>query len=956
MYTSLEIEKYDKLPLLSEENKIFDLTRAYLHLPYSVAEYGCGKRADIITKQLIDLGINASAIRYGMIIEPDMSAAALAEKNHFKRAQALIARNPLAALMDFEDKVLIKKVKGIGAGLNFKKRSICLPPYYRGDYELHTDELIGFNLARSHVFIILRFFDRLRNRISHRVLDPMLDEKGMFNPSEIRARLHCTQGVLFSSEIGGYFRLMENYLTPQQREKLNTLLANRILKELDADERCQVIRQFLNNAPQGSIGDPATWTYDNNLQDKDVVYYKELTAAERRRRAKRRGPKAKYLKQAEVKKFVSDMAAWSEEKLLPLSALVNCLRVHKSEIFLHDMLLREKNCRSALADEISLNELRGFGVRLRERIDRMAEVSKNTNGEIDARIFTPRFEAAAIELIRQMNEAGLLVFTDQAGNIHGILADNETQQALLNQKTDIRDVVCKALGFHSHIDTVYDAGKYDGRLGVLSGVEIAAILYELSLLNRLYDAKLKKCPLLVSAYVNEEMTYTGCGISMPGSSVVAGTADIKDVYRMKNLAGRTFGAGLTKLLKKLVKMQKAGIIKFAHKLSASPENLPRPQQFLARQAIERHCEQADMILSAGVPLAQVKTIMGIQQEDFHIKGERAEKTALLLIDRLHALNDKRNGLFSQTRITTGSIFKSGPKKIVTPSFAKQYILKGRRDHAGSTAIENRFDPAKAAGKLSREFFKEVKRMNVKIAGDLKPVCGSFNLFAKYTNKSKTTATARNAIPDSAIVSLGISGKKANAEIWENITGNLEKKLKNYTRSGEDFKRKDLLNWQAIRITNLEISNRLLLTLDMRDISSEIINEFIDEKNKMVKSLIKSENTDIQISVEQELEPIHLDKNRNVSLILDGSIGGSHNPYEGEYPEVILSGTILQLSAALSFMDNPAQKIYDIVQNTIPRSWHGKTGDFYSGALHDACQIAAGIEKRNKAKADKPIKI
>ena len=48
----------------------------------------------------------------------------------------------------------------------------------------------------------------------------------------------------------------------------------------------------------------------------------------------------------------------------------------------------------------------------------------------------------------------------------------------------------------SHIDTVINAGKYDGCYGVLAGLEVIQSLQEQQIVT--------KCPLVVGAFTNEE--------------------------------------------------------------------------------------------------------------------------------------------------------------------------------------------------------------------------------------------------------------------------------------------------------------------------------------------------------------------------------------------------------------------------------------------------------------------
>jgi len=174
---------------------------------------------------------------------------------------------------------------------------------------------------------------------------------------------------------------------------------------------------------------------------------------------------------------------------------------------------------------------------------------------------------------------------------------------------------------------------------------------------------------------------------------------------------------------------------------------------------------------------------------------------------------------------------------------------------------------------------------------------------------------------------------------------LRDELNANTKMYGDFEKKDLYHWESLEVDQINVYEEVTLTLDVRYPDKQYMETFLLEKEAIVDSVQHEFAVDIENSIEQQLEPQHLDKDKNVSLILDGSIGGSHNPHEAEYPEVVLAGTILQLAATLKFMNNPDKKIFDIVEECLPHKWREKIRNFYSGALHDACQIATGISRR-----------
>ncbi|BBI35331.1 Zn-dependent hydrolase [Cohnella abietis] len=97
-----------------------------------------------------------------------------------------------------------------------------------------------------------------------------------------------------------------------------------------------------------------------------------------------------------------------------------------------------------------------------------------------------------------MLEAGLSVRQDEAGNLIGRL------------EGDCIDAPAVITG--SHIDTVTEAGKFDGALGVLAGIEVLRTVKELGVKHH--------CPLEVICFTDEEGVRFGIGYL--GSRAMAG--------------------------------------------------------------------------------------------------------------------------------------------------------------------------------------------------------------------------------------------------------------------------------------------------------------------------------------------------------------------------------------------------------------------------------------------------
>jgi len=64
------------------------------------------------------------------------------------------------------------------------------------------------------------------------------------------------------------------------------------------------------------------------------------------------------------------------------------------------------------------------------------------------------------QIRRWMREAGMRTWMDHVGNVHG--------------RVDGANASAPALLLGSHYDTVYDAGKFDGALGIIVGEQTAS--------------------------------------------------------------------------------------------------------------------------------------------------------------------------------------------------------------------------------------------------------------------------------------------------------------------------------------------------------------------------------------------------------------------------------------------------------------------------------------------------
>jgi N-carbamoyl-L-amino-acid hydrolase len=215
--------------------------------------------------------------------------------------------------------------------------------------------------------------------------------------------------------------------------------------------------------------------------------------------------------------------------------------------------------------------------RLLSRIRELGRIGRGSDGRLIRLAGSEADKNGRDAFIAWIHSAGLEVAVDRIGNIFGIWRDGSNA-----------DKAPILLG--SHIDTVIDAGIYDGCFGVLSGLEA---------IETLKDAGFVPArPIVVAAFTNEEgVRYAP---DMMGSLVYAGGLPVEEALA-------TIGTDGTMLGRELERIGYAG--------SEEPGFL-KPYAY-----IELHIEQGPILEREGVPIGAVENLQGISWQRVTIEGE-----------------------------------------------------------------------------------------------------------------------------------------------------------------------------------------------------------------------------------------------------------------------------------------------------------------------------------------------
>lgn len=185
-------------------------------------------------------------------------------------------------------------------------------------------------------------------------------------------------------------------------------------------------------------------------------------------------------------------------------------------------------------------------------------------------------KAGRDQVVAWMRGAGLEIVIDRIGNIFGIwqTAENEDEEPVM---------------VGSHIDTVINAGIYDGCYGVISGVEVIQTLIEAGF----QPAR----PIVVAAFTNEEgIRYQP---DMMGSLVYAGGLSVEEALATVGTDGSILGEELERI---------------GYAGEAEP-GFMKPSAY-----VELHVEQGPVLASLEIPIGAVENLQGISWQRLTIEG------------------------------------------------------------------------------------------------------------------------------------------------------------------------------------------------------------------------------------------------------------------------------------------------------------------------------------------------
>jgi allantoate deiminase/N-carbamoyl-L-amino-acid hydrolase len=199
-------------------------------------------------------------------------------------------------------------------------------------------------------------------------------------------------------------------------------------------------------------------------------------------------------------------------------------------------------------------------------------------GRVTRTYLTPQHRDAGKKIIEWMHEAGMTADFDPLGNVVGCYPAEDPKAPVVMTG--------------SHMDSVVNAGKYDGLFGILSAIACVRDL----------NARGRKLPFNFEVVAFGDEEGVRFGVTLIGSKAIGGSFD--PIYLDKKDAN-----GVT--LRDAIKT-----------FGGDPEAIPKLKRDRKKVAafVESHIEQGPVLLNEGLPVGVVTSIAGASRVRARVTG------------------------------------------------------------------------------------------------------------------------------------------------------------------------------------------------------------------------------------------------------------------------------------------------------------------------------------------------
>jgi len=236
-----------------------------------------------------------------------------------------------------------------------------------------------------------------------------------------------------------------------------------------------------------------------------------------------------------------------------------------------------------------------IGAHIIARCDELAELTEE-QGVMTRTFLTPMHKAANERVAGWMNEVGMSARIDPIGNLVGRYEGARADGPVV------------MIG--SHLDTVRNAGRYDGIMGVITGIEAVAALHRAG----------RRLPFAVEIVGFGDEEGVRFDTALIGSRAIAGTLPAK-AMEAKDAEGTTLAQA---------------IAQFGLDPKTVSAATRRKGDLLAY--LEVHIEQGPVLERMGLPLGVVTAICGATRRRIRVKGEAGHAGTVPMTGRHDALS------------------------------------------------------------------------------------------------------------------------------------------------------------------------------------------------------------------------------------------------------------------------------------------------------------------------------
>lgn len=282
------------------------------------------------------------------------------------------------------------------------------------------------------------------------------------------------------------------------------------------------------------------------------------------------------------------------------------------------------------------NNLHIDGIEIMARLDSLATFSES-NAELTRTFLTPAHKAAAQQIKQWMIEAGMHVVVDAAANVIGRYeATLPAQPALL-------------LG--SHYDTVRNAGRYDGALGIVTSIAC------IDALNRAG----KRFPFAIEVIAFSEEEGVRYNATLLGSRALAGNFD-KSLLDTVDANGVSMRAAFTN-----------------YGLDADSIDSARYPAKSLLAFVEIHIEQGPVLLEQNLPVGIVSAIAGASRYQIRINGQTGHAGTVPMHLRRDAITTAAEIVLLVEQICQSDVDIVGTVGQFHPSNGSANVISGQVD-------------------------------------------------------------------------------------------------------------------------------------------------------------------------------------------------------------------------------------------------------------------------------------